>query len=274
MTRDKIRHQLFLPAVIQKFPYPQFVLDAADGRPAHPETHIQRFYGIKCPVEQLKIFFHIGIFPETWQIRFIPHFDRPGQHFFLTVTLHKMPECGADQIAPCLIVFRRRHISFPVKDRLLSGRHFIRHKSQFQKWFQAAFPIAVHHHIQISKIIFRSFYTGRILIFLIDRHIVRKKSVAADMAKADLVLHHPKLILIRLLQRKSHSSRSNAEINVIMKQYFFPVIDLVNSVFFHIGSFLRSVFFLNPTLIFFRFISFPCLFPGCCLPTALRLFPS
>ena len=103
------------------------------------------------------------------------------------------------QLTPVLIILWRCYISLPVKDRLLSGSHFIRHKAQFQKRPQAAFPVAVHNKVQISEIIFRPFYAGCVFVFLIDSHIIGEKAMPADMAESDFLLYKLQLLHIFLL---------------------------------------------------------------------------
>ena len=175
---DKIQGDLPLPAELQKFADPQCILHTADCRPAYPETRIHFLDSPESLLKQSEIFIHVGILPESRQIRLIPDFHRPGHHFVFSITFHKVTQRSRCHITPGGITCRRRGIPLPIEYGLIAGCHFIRHKSQLQERLQAAFPITVHHKIKIGKIILRLLRAVLRFIFLIDGHIVRKKAMA------------------------------------------------------------------------------------------------
>ena len=246
MAGYEIHRDAFLPAEFHKHAYPLFILHAADSGTAHAEPGIHFLYCRKGTGEQLKIFLHVRILPEARQVRLIPDLDGPGYHLFLPVTLHQMAEGCLHQFAPCVIACRRRHISLPVKHGLLSRSHLVRHEAKLQKRPDIQLQVAVHHKIQISKIIFRMLLPVFVRVLLIYGHIVGKQAVAADMGKSDLLLHQGQLLLVLLLQRQPHAACADAVIYFVVKR------DL--RILFNPETFCTVHFFVSPYICFLYFL--------------------
>ena len=238
MAGHEIHRYAFFPAEFQEAADPLFILHAADGGAAHTEASIHFLNRRKGQGKQLKVFLHIRILPEAGKIRLVPYLYRPLHHFLFPVAFHQMAQSRLYQCAPGIVVFRRRHIPLPVEYRLFPGSHLVRHEAQLQKRAYIQAQIAVHHQIQIGKIIFRMLYSVFIRVLLINSHIIRKQAVAADVGKSDLLLYQRQLLLILLLQGKPHASCSYAVGHIIMERYF--------CIFFN-----SILFFLHHTILLF-----------------------
>ena len=136
----------------------------------------------------MKIFLPVSIFPKSRQIRLIPDFNRPQQNLIFPITLHKMTKRVLHKARPLIIIRRGRNITLPVKYRLFAACHLFRHKTKLNKWTDFQILISIHHHIQISKIIFFFHGTIRRNKFLINCHVLTEKSMTTDIVKSNLFL--------------------------------------------------------------------------------------
>ena len=121
MSGYKIHRNLLSAAKFHERTNPEFILYPTNGRSAHTKTFIQSLNRIKGFLKKLKILFHICILPEARKIWFVPYLNRPGHHFIRPITFHQVLQGSCHQFTPCLIAFRRRGISLPIKNCLFTG---------------------------------------------------------------------------------------------------------------------------------------------------------
>ena len=195
VSRDKVRRELLLSAEIQKTSDPELILHAAHGRTADLKTWIDFLYRLKSNLKELEVLLHVGVFPESGKIRFIPYLDRPVHHTVPSISVTEVRQRRFHQIRPLLIALRRRDISLPVKDRLRSGSQRTRHETKLEKGLDPLLDIAVHHAVQISEVIAERCLASPVYLF-VDAHRLTEKTMTADMLESDLFLNDAKLVLI------------------------------------------------------------------------------
>ena len=69
---------------------PFLICTTTNCRSTYFKAFINFFYSPGRNIIKLKIFFHISILPEARKIRFIPHFNRPGNNFISPIAFHKV----------------------------------------------------------------------------------------------------------------------------------------------------------------------------------------
>ena len=234
MSGNEVRINLLSFAEFQKFSQPTNIINTANGGTTDFESVIQFFYCFKCFLEKFEILFHIGALPKSRKVWLVPNFNGPGQHFCFPIAFHQMLQGSLYQSLPICIFGRGRNISFPIEYGLISGSHLRGHKTQFQKRLNGLFFIVIHYHIQIGEIVLHLHIALRILVFLIDSHIIRKKAMPPDMFKPYFCLVHCKLLLISLLQCQSHTTCTYTEIHLIVEKLATVFVYLIGYFFlFH-----------------------------------------
>ena len=231
MSRDKIRRQLVVVAVLQERPDPYFVAASAHRRSAYPKTLIHFLHGQEGPVKQLKVFLHIRMFPESRQIRFVPYLDGPCHHFLPSITSAQMDQQCFYHLSPRFIRGRGCGISLPIEDRLLSAGHLLRHESQLQKRLDSQLQIAVHNSVQIGIIVL----CRTVVAYLINGHIVTEQTMTSDVLKADLLLYQLQLFNIFFLQRQPHPAGSHTIVHLIV-EFRISFRRQQNPFFFHLNN--------------------------------------
>ena len=238
MATYKIERAIIIPNKLKKSFYPFLISSTANRRAANLKPQVHLFYRARCTIIKLKILVHVGILPETLKIRLVPDFNRPLHNLFASIPLNQMKQSCPNKVAPPFVAARRSNISLPVKNSLLSACKLLRHKAKLNKRTDFELLVRVHNHIKISPVIFntqrrrfRDLFARHIpffsIIFVINKHILAKKPVSADMLKADFFLDNLKLFVILLLKGKSHSSSTDAVKCVIIERYIFFSCDFV-----------------------------------------------
>ena len=163
------------------------------------------------------ILLFIRIFPETRQVRLVPHFTRPSGHFVFPVALRQMCKRRLNHRRPLCVVLRRRNVALPIEDGLRAARHFFRHEAQFKERLQALCAVIIHHAVKVGEIVALAPISFRILIRLVNRHIVAEQPVTADVRERAFRLRHRQLLLILLLQCQPHATCADAERGVVVE---------------------------------------------------------
>ena len=218
VARHEIQRQLILLAKSQEIAHPVLRRRAAADRRA-ADAHVRQ-HVLDCLRRhriQVMILLFIRIFPETRQIRLVPHFTRPSGHFVLPVTLRQMCKRRLNHRRPLCVVLRRRNVALPIEDGLRAARHFFRHEAQFKERLQALRAVIIHHAVKVGEIVALVPISFRILIRLVNRHVVAEQPVTADVRERAFCLRHCQLLLILLLERQPHASRADAERGVVVE---------------------------------------------------------
>ena len=208
--------------------YPFSVLYTAYRRSAHLETAVVSLDSLESLRKQFEVFLHIGIFPETRQIRLVPDLYVPVEDL-LTVTPTEMFKQSDDHICPHLVILRGSCVALPVENGLSAAGKLFGHETQFQIRTYAQFKELVEYAVDVGVVVLDLGHTV-LLIFLINSHIVREQTVSSDVLEAYLLLYHFKLRKIFLSQRKTQPACAYAVIHIVIKIKSFVVIHYY---FFH-----------------------------------------
>ena len=218
VARHEIQRQLIFLAESQEIAHPVLRRRAAADRRA-ADAHVRQHF-LNCLRRhriQVMILLFIRIFPETRQVRLVPHLARPSGHFVFPVALRQMCKRRLNHRRPLCVVLRRRNVALPIEDGLRAARHLFRHESQFKERLQTLRAVIIHHAIKVGEIVALAPISFRILIRLVNRHIVAEQPVTADVRERAFRLCHRQLLLILLLERQPHASRADAERGVVVE---------------------------------------------------------
>ena len=190
---------------------------AADRRAA--DAHVRQ-HVLDCLRRhriQVMILFFIRILPKARQIRLVPHLARPSGHFCLPVALRQMCKRRLNHRRPLRVVLRRRNVALPIEDGLRAACHLLRHEAQFKERLQTLRAVIIHHAVKVGKIVTLVPISFRVLIRLVNRHVVAEQPVTADVRERAFRLRHCQLLLILPLERQPHASCADAERGVVVE---------------------------------------------------------
>ena len=97
-----------------------------------------------------------------------------------------MPEQSFNQSLPLAIIFRRRDISLPPKDKLAAGSLCLRHEAQFDEGLHAHFEDRIIESINILKVV------DRLTAFAlaVNAHLILQESMKAYVLEAALTMNY------------------------------------------------------------------------------------
>ena len=211
-----VRCYLILSAEFKEALNPLCILNSADSRSADLEALIISLDRIECLLEELAVFSHISLIPETRKIRLIPYLDRPLENLITVTSAEMLQECNY-HICPKLVVLWRSCISLPVKYCLCSACHLIRHESELEIRTDIKLDILIENSVEISVVILY-LLNSVFFIFMINSYIITEKSMTSDIFEAYLILNKLKLTQILFCECQSETSRSYTIVNIVVER--------------------------------------------------------
>ena len=126
---DEVDRHADLRGVLDQLGHPG---RARRGRAAHFQLRIDLLDVAHGGVEQVKVGFLIGVFPEAAQVRLVPDLEIPAPDFLLAIALLQVTHERGHQRAP-LRKHRMGSVALPVENVLIRGPHRLRRKAQFHE---------------------------------------------------------------------------------------------------------------------------------------------
>ena len=121
-----------------------------------------------------------------------------------------------DHVCPHTVILRRSCISLPIENCLSASCKLIRHEAQLKIRTDIQLDESVEYSVKISIVILY-LDLAFLFIFMIDCHIICKKSVPSDVLESYFILYKLKLLKVFFRKSKSETACSDAEIHIVVK---------------------------------------------------------